>query len=131
MSREAWNDEALSFRQTTERRIVSAAVKALLAAGYKLSVSLERGYDTAEMLKGSRNKARIMAEAFAGDECHIFVHEKDAEPIVKGQVNSIGWIFCVLGNDGWDIISDYTTNLETAIKPALELSNEIMEREWR
>lgn len=53
-----------------------------------------------------------MEEAFAGDECHIFVHAKEGELIEDDALKSIGWVYCVFGNDGWDVISDYTTKLD-------------------
>ncbi len=28
----------------------------------------------------------------------------------------IGWVRFIYGNDGWDVISDYTTNLEPVMK---------------
>jgi len=35
----------------------------------------------------------------------------------------IGWIRLTFGNDGYDLISDYTVNLGYVIKPALELAD--------
>lgn len=101
------------MRREVEEKIVGAFVDAALAAGYRLAVSLERGYDTDEMLLGSTDRAKIMEEAFAGDECHIFLQPPTGPTLAKeGQVISKGWVYCVFGNDGWDVISDYTTNLD-------------------
>ena len=36
---------SVKMRQEVERKIVGAFIDAALAAGYRLSVSLERGYD--------------------------------------------------------------------------------------
>lgn len=51
-------------------------------------------------------------EIFAGDEAHVFVHYPN-EPIVENnQLRSLGYVYLVMGNDGWDVISDYTLSLE-------------------
>lgn len=108
--------------RTMEKKIVRQFVNDALAKGYRLAVSLERGYDVEEMLLGSTDVAKIMDEAFSGDEAHIFVQPGDGELITgDGQVVSEGWVFIVLGNGGWDVISDYTVNLE----PLLVRANKI------
>ncbi len=143
-----------------ERRIVRRFVRDALAAGYRLAVSLERGYDVDEgMLNGSRSLRAVLDEAFAGDDCHVFVQPADgplvetSEPTVREQfcglrepvrrVVSVGWVALVLGN-GCDVISDYSTNLEVLLAPALavaekcswfhipfEVSNETCSQETR
>jgi hypothetical protein len=102
---------SVKMRQEVERKIVGQFVKDALAAGYRLAVSLERGYDRDEMLIGSTNFDKIMEEAFAGDESHIFIQPKEGPTTTaEGQCISEGWVFCVMGNDGWDVISDYSAN---------------------
>ena len=106
-----------------EQEIVGQFVKDALAAGYRLGVSLERGYDLETMLIGSRDESEIMKEAFAGDECHIFVHPQDDGPlVVDGQLIVDGHVYCVMGN-GSDVISDYTTNLESLLSGAKKISD--------
>jgi hypothetical protein len=114
---------SIAIRQEIERKIVSSFVQAALAKGYRLAVSLERGYDTDEMLLGSRDRRKIIEEAFAGDEAHIFVQPAEGNTVQDGQVVSIGWVYVVLGNDGWDVISDYTTNLEPLMAGANKLAD--------
>lgn len=104
--------EIVATRREVEFKIVSAIVDAALAAGYRIAVSFERGYDTGEMLLGSRDRSEIMEEVFAGDDCHIFIQPADGDLLDAGGVISVGWIYCVFGNDGWDVVSDYTTSLE-------------------
>lgn len=111
------------MRQEVERKIVSRFVKDALKAGYRLAVSLERGYDIDEMLLGSTDYKKIMEEAFAGDDCHIFVQSKDGPTIEDGRVVSEGWVYLVFGNDGWDVICDYTTNLEPLLVGANKISD--------
>jgi hypothetical protein len=97
-----------------EEKIVGAFVDAALAKGYRLSVSLEGGFDHDEMLLGSKSRDDIMKAAFSGDDCHIFVNPAEGDLIDSSDntINSIGWVFCVLGNSGWDVISDYSVGLE-------------------
>jgi hypothetical protein len=124
----ARNADRRDKRQRTERRIVRQFVVEALSAGHSLSVSLENGYDTEDMLLSSKKIKDIMDEAFGGDECHIFVHEGIDDPkdaIIGGQLNSIGWVHLVFGNDGWDVIANYTTNLEELLAPANKLAESL------
>lgn len=109
-----------------ERKIVSAVVKDLLKAGFRLSVSLERGYDLDEMLLGSTEYTKIMREAFAGDECHIFVHEATGELIEDGRMNDKGYIYLVFGN-GPEVLSDWTTNLDSYLARAQKISDHYLD----
>lgn len=114
-------------RQQIEHKIVSKLVDDILKKGFRIGVSLERGYDLDEMLNGSRDKEAILKEAFAGDDCHLFV-QPAAGPVEKdGAVVSNGWVYLVYGNDGYDVISDYTTNLEKLLKGANKLSDKMEE----
>lgn len=123
-------------RQTIERAIATRFVKDTLAAGYRLGVSLERGYDVDDgMLNGSVDETKILDEIFAGDECHVFVQPGDG-PVVDsdGTVVSIGWVYFVLGNDGYDVISDYllSKTLEAKlIKGANDLATKIENGEFQ
>lgn len=103
---------SVKMRIEVEQKIIGAFVDAALKAGYRLSVSLERGYDLEEMLLGSTDREKIMEAAFEGDDCHIFISEPTGEIIEDNVINSFGWVYCVYGNDGWDVISDYTCNLD-------------------
>lgn len=112
-----------AIRQEVERKIITSFVQSALAKGYQLAVSLERGYDTDEMLLGSRNRKEIVNAAMAGDDAHIFVQEADGPIVEDGKVVSIGWVYVVLGNDGYDVISDYTVNLEPLMQGANRLAD--------
>jgi hypothetical protein len=116
---------AIEKRQAAEKKIVRRFVKDALAAGYRLAVSLERGYDVEDMLLGSTSEKEIMEEAFAGDEAHLFVQPKDGPTLEQGHIVSEGWVYIVLGDDPGDVISDYSINIE----PLLAGANEIAEKE--
>jgi len=102
------------MRREVETKIVGAFVDSALKAGYRLAVSLDRGWDIDDMLLGATtaDREKIMSEAFSGDECHIFIQPPEGELTKDHRVVSLGWIYCIFGNDGYDVISDYTTNLE-------------------
>lgn len=114
---------SVAMRKRVEKTIVTAFVRDALAAGYRLAVSLDHGYDLDEMLLGSRDRKAILEAAFAGDDCHIFVQPAEGPTNEEGRVVSEGWVYCVFGNDGWDVISDYTMNLEPLLKNAQKLSD--------
>jgi hypothetical protein len=118
---------SVKMRQEVERKIVGQFVKDALAAGYRLAVSLERGYDAPDCLLGSRDYDAIMAEAFAGDDCHIFIQPSDGPTVDgEGRIVSDGWVNPVFGNDGWDVISDYSGNelTEKLLAGANEISDQ-------
>lgn len=90
----------LKLRKMIERRIVRRFVTDALAAGYRIAVSLERGYDTEDMLLGSTDLRAIMDAAFAGDEAHLFIQPGTGPTLKDNTVVSIGWVYIVLGNVG-------------------------------
>ena len=114
---------SVKMRQLVENEIIGRFVNDALAAGYRLAVSLDRGYDIDEMLLGSTDWNKIMEEAKAGDDCHIFVQPGTGPTTKNGRIVCKGWVYLVFGNDGWDVISDYTTNLEPLLKGANEISD--------
>lgn len=98
---------SVKMRQEVEQKILAAFVDSAIAANRPLTVSLERGYDLDECLIGSLDREKILEAAYEGDECHIFVHEAEVDFVVDDHLDSLGWVYFVWGNDGWDCISDY------------------------
>lgn len=43
--------------------------------------------------------------------------------VINSSQEGIGWIRLVFGNDGWDLISDYSVNLNSFLKPVNELAD--------
>jgi len=99
-----------------EEQIVKEVVKAALAADYLLTVN-DGEEDT---LVNSENESAILAAMFTTDEDRLFFVNKVTRRIV-------GWVFFVYGNDGYDVINDYTTNLETILAPVNKLAEELSE----
>jgi hypothetical protein len=101
---------SVKMRIAIERAIVRKVIEAALAEGYEVGIDIGDG----EEYRGA-DRAKIEEWAFAGDEARLYLYrprERKAD----------GWIYAVYGNDGYDVISDYTTNLEKMLKPASELA---------
>lgn len=81
-----------------EARIVNKLIKALKDAGDPIV----KVYDGGEMVK-VRTRRDIQEQVFNLDECRLIT-------------KSGGWVFLVMGNE-WDVISDYTLDIEKAIQP--------------
>lgn len=93
-----------------EKRIFRAAVDDLLAAGYALGLS-----DGEErVVKKSLSPDEIVAAAFTTDDEELY-----AVDLKTGE--DVGWVKFIWGNVE-DCLSDYTTNLEEALKPANALA---------
>lgn len=99
-------------RQKVERRIVRRLIFDALKAGFSFNVN--NGGDTNE-LPAPTNKAKdVLATMFATDSEHLLLY-KDGK--------SFGWVFLVYGNDGWDVVSDYSINLEPVMAGATQLAD--------
>jgi hypothetical protein len=96
----------IKIRQIVEREISTAVVDALLNEGFALSVD----YGDGESAVFS-SKALILKAMFQGDEDRLYVYRS---PVGSGD-KPVAWVYLVYGNDGWDVISDYTVNLEKFI----------------
>ena len=86
-------------RQNIERRVIRALVKTALADGCSISVYDGEAYP----LKKSTSLKDIMAAIMSTDEDHLNIW-KDGK--------RIGSVFLVYGNDGYDVINDYSVSLE-------------------
>jgi hypothetical protein len=94
---------SVKMRQEVERKIATAAIQALLKAGF--AISIDNGGDTYER---STSEKAILENMFQTDEEHLYVEK----PQRAGGWRTFGWLYFVYGNDGWDVLSDYTVNLE-------------------
>jgi hypothetical protein len=90
-----------------EKEIATAVVAALLEAGFYVSIDNGDNNGNDFELENSRHSRTILGAMFQTDEETLFVYTTDG--------NQYGWVFFVYGNDGWDVISDYTVNLEKFI----------------
>lgn len=98
------------IRRQVERDIATRTIRALLDAGYVLSV-----HDGEEEYPMSTDPAQILRDMMQTDEDYLLVYP----PLVqdrRGRADA-GWVRFVYGNSGYDVISDYTTNLEAILQP--------------
>jgi len=100
------------MRQEVERKIAKALIVDALKAGYVISV--DNGSDE-ESAKFDDVKSTLDA-MFATDEERLYMWNPT-------NCKRIGWVFFVYGNDGWDVISDYTMNLEPIMAGANKSDN--------
>lgn len=101
---------AVRLRIAVEKQIVIKTVADLLAAGYKLTVDQGDG----ETTKPTTDVKVLHDALMETDEDFLHVY-KDKK--------HFGWVRFVYGNDGWDVISDYTTNLEAVLKGVNEFAS--------
>ncbi len=102
---------SVKMRQEVERKIAKAFIKQAIAAGYEIAVN-----NGEEETKAFDNVATVLKAMFLTDEDYLIVFNgKDGE--------RFGWVRFIYGNDGWDVISDYTTNLEHVMSEAKKISD--------
>lgn len=106
----------LETRIKIEKQIFAQVVDSLLAAQYTLR--LYDGEEFCTVHTTDRNK--IIQASMSTDDDRLFVYNGDG--VTGGHV---GWIQFIYGNTGYDVIHDYTTNLEDHIRPALNLADEL------
>jgi hypothetical protein len=98
-------------RIAIEREVTMRAVEALTAAEYLVSV-----YDGEEYpLTRSSCVPALMRSVGTVDDEYLEVWTRGTGP--HNPPRSKGWIRLVYGNDGYDVISDYTVNLESVLEP--------------
>lgn len=101
-------------RINVEQKIVRKIVKALLKAGYFLRTD-EQTHDPRPNIP-TDSAEEILKEMMEVDDEFLGVWKP--QDITLGMTGRpMGWVRFVYGNDGWDVISDYTTNLEAIIDP--------------
>lgn len=96
---EGQRDLAARFRR--ERRMAVATIAAALARGYSISV-----FDCEETtVFQSTDAIAILSAMFTTDDDRLTLYRADG--------SRVGWFWFVYGNDGWDVISDYSVSPET------------------
>lgn len=112
-----------------ERTIMTATVRALLASGRAITVN-DGEEDT---LKDSTDETAILEAMRTSDEdlliCSLpcadpYHGHPEAEPCGVRR-HGAGWVRFIYGNSGWDVINDYTTNLEPIMGPINDLSESL------
>lgn len=94
----------VKMRQLVEREIAAAVVDALLKEKFVLSVDNGDQFE----IENSTDREAVLKAMFQTDDEYLHAARAGRPPLA-------GWVQFVYGNDGWDVISDYTTNLEKFI----------------
>lgn len=94
-----------------EHIICARAVADLLGRGYEIAV--DNGEDKPRRLS---DRDAVLRTMFATDDEYLNIYRRGKR---------IGWVRLVYGNDGFDVMSDYTVNLEKVLKPANDLANRL------
>lgn len=94
--------------QTIDREITTKLIEALIAAGYVITCCIR---DEDPEFKRSVDRAGILDLLFALDMAELHVH-KDGKR---------SWIMLIFGESGWDVVADYSVDLESLIEPIVDL----------
>lgn len=99
-------------RLRMERRIVRKIAQAMLAAGFSVSVN-----DGEEIpVDRSRKLSEIMDGCFSVDEEWLIAYREDR--------SRVGFVFLVYGNSGFDVVNDYSMELEELMAPINDYADE-------
>lgn len=96
---------ALMRRITIEGQIVNALVKQALASGYRVSVCDGEEW----VVKLSSNRAEIIGACFSTDADSLVIRDPN-QAGADGAFKKIGAVQLIYGNDGYDVISDYSSS---------------------
>jgi hypothetical protein len=106
-----------------ERIIARRVVWDAIAAGFALN--LDNGGDDFELPEPTTDKKKILNEMFATDDERLYFFQPNAK-CNKGKPPKewkwFGWVYFVYGNDGYDVMSDWTCNLNDVLKGAEAVS---------
>jgi hypothetical protein len=90
-------------RVDIERKICRRTIRDLISAGFALRVHSGEEWETPK----AATETQLMRALFNLDDAWLVVFEAGKR---------VGWVRFVFGNCGWDVMSDYTTNLAPALK---------------
>jgi hypothetical protein len=105
----------LETRIDIETRIAKAIVKSAITKGYSVTIDNGGGWDDDYEVEKETNLKKAYKALGATDEETIIFH--------KGP-HKVGAVMLVYGNDGWDLISDYSISHEVheILLPALDMA---------
>jgi hypothetical protein len=92
---------------TSDESAIRLTIRALRAAGYSLQC-----VDDGEEEVKVRTEAEALEAITAVDSAHLYLTTSDGE--------HAGWVWFVLGNEPFEVVSDHTLTLSHALDPLLE-----------
>jgi len=90
-------------RQAIERKIVGMVIDAAFEMGFKIRID-NGGEPEEEIACATAEEAKANIMQTDEEYLHLFVQTEERP--WKG----VGWVWCVYGNDGYDVIADYSNN---------------------
>lgn len=105
----------VAARQMVERKIAQLTIEVLLKAGYSLGVN--DGEETT--ISYSKDAHEVFEAMFTTDEDYLYIYERPAEKDATPDM----WVRFVYGNDGWDVIADYSHSV--SLNPYLGDGSEV------
>lgn len=96
----------MGMRKIATNLVIRKCIRTLLQAGYVLSVNDGENVT----LKNSGNVKDIFAAMQTTDEDYLLVSS-------KGSDVHFGWVRFIYGNEPWEVINDFSTNLSAALAP--------------
>jgi hypothetical protein len=99
-----------SIRKHVERLVIRTFLRDALTAGYAITVDNGEDFE----IENSTNRRDILKALFTSDE--------DLLHVMKGP-KRVGWVRCVYGSGGWDVISDFSTNLKPIMAGAERMAD--------
>jgi hypothetical protein len=106
----------LITRIEVEGKVARKLVQAMIAAGCSVSV-----HDSMEIVVDrSKSLMEIMAALFSTDDDRLFAYDAAGK--------KLGWAWLVYGNDGYDVISDYSCAIEHILAPVNDYADELAEK---
>lgn len=113
--------ESLHQRILMERAVIRCAVAALIQHGFYVKLyDCDDHQALSDEASSEDSIFKIMDELLSCDDEYLRVYRKEGD-----KSRFFGWIHFVYGNDGYDVISDNTVNLEEFIKPASDLADQL------
>lgn len=106
------------IHENIERMVVGRVIADALAAGYAISVN--DGEETT--VKRSIDPAAILKAMFTTGEDYLLVHGRVGNHFAR---EHFAWVRFVYGNCGWEVVNDYTTNIEALMEPICRWCEEI------
>jgi hypothetical protein len=104
-------------RIAIEQHIVRKVVKSLLTAGYWLQTDMN---DDPRPNKPTRDLVEILNEMREVDDEFLGAFENSTDE------HPFAWVRFVYGNDGYDVVSDYTVNIEKIMAPINDYTDKLV-----
>jgi hypothetical protein len=120
---------SVGIRQAVERRIIQQVIIDLLDDDKLLAID-HGGEDNVIEIKDAGPEALDEMMACDDERLYVFKSRHALDRFIRMHLEGdlgecSGYVYFVYGNDGYDVISDYSTNLEPQLKNAVWLGDEI------